>query len=147
MCDPGSATDSKLANESESIEPVGASRRAWNKTRLVLPLVLAAISLASTAYFAWCWQRSRPTIFAEDMSYPRPWPYPDRWLCDLVDWFDARNPTQGDTIKIHGEWPKVRLLVFLALALSFQLLAAAIVLFRRRSWEIRRYSVIPHSQS
>jgi hypothetical protein len=70
------------------------------------------------------------------MSYPRPWPYPDRWLCALVDWFDARNPPEGDVIKIHGERPSVRVAVFFALALSLQLLAPAIVLFRRRLWEI-----------
>ena len=106
--------------------------------RLAPPLVLAAVSVLSTAYFAWCWHRAGPTAFAEDRSFPRPWPYPDRWLCALVDWFDARNPPEGDSLKIHGEWPRVSAVVFLASALSLQLLAPAIVLFRRRLWEIRR---------
>ena len=45
-------------------------------------------------------------MFFDNQSWPRPWPYPDRWLSAVERWFDARNPASPDSIKLHGEFAR-----------------------------------------
>ncbi len=39
--------------------------------------------------------------------WPRGFPYPDRVLYVLAEWFDACYPAPRDVIKLHWEWPRV----------------------------------------
>jgi hypothetical protein len=100
--------------------------------RLFLPSLVAAAGLLGAIYFAWAWHRVSDRVLFEDASWPRPWPYPDRWLSSAERWFDARNPAAPDHIKIHGEFATVRVLNLCALAMSLMLLMAGTAVFKRR---------------
>lgn len=85
-------------------------------------IVVLCLSTLATAYG--CWARKRVTggiIFG--LQAPRALPYPDRTLCSLERWYDARYPASPDGIKIHGEWLLV-ILTINVLILPFLALAA-----------------------
>jgi hypothetical protein len=79
-------------------------------------MILAIPALLGIIYCAWCLHRSSFSIITGDPQWPRPHPYPDQWLFALNDWFDTRNPAPPDSIKLHGEWDRVRATVALVFA-------------------------------
>jgi len=80
-----------------------------------LALILVSVGTIGVPYFAWALHRVSDAVLVGEMSWPLPWPYPDRWLAALNDWYDARSPSPPDTIKLHGEFPRVRVTIGLAL--------------------------------
>jgi hypothetical protein len=94
-------------------------------------LMLTLIGLLSTLYFAWACYRLSDRVLVTDQSWPRPWPYPDRWLSAVEGWLDVRNPPAADNIKLHGEFASLRLLILVPLALSLQALVVIAVMFNR----------------
>jgi len=61
--------------------------------------------LLAGAYFGWALHR----ISSMDDPWPGPWPYPDKGLLKLNDWFDVRFPAPRGCIKLEGEILKVRI--------------------------------------
>lgn len=93
--------------------------------------VLFLVGLLGTIYFAWVWHRLSDRVIVEDRDWPQPWPYPDEWVSDVEQWFDARKPPTDGHIKLHGEFALVRVLTFFAFVLFLQVLIAAAVMHRR----------------
>lgn len=95
-------------------------------------LIFIFIGLLGTLYFAWAWHRVSDRVLVTDPSWPRPWPYPDRWLSAVEQWLDARNPAPRNHIKLHGEFAHLRAMILAPLALSLQALVFSAVIFKRR---------------
>jgi len=81
-----------------------------------LSMILLISTLLGFMYCAWALHRTGFSILMGDPQWPRPWPYPDQGLAALNDWYDARNPPPPDSLKLHGEWDRVRVTVSLVLA-------------------------------
>jgi hypothetical protein len=94
------------------------------RNRLAVILVIPA--LLGVIYFAWSLHRTSFSILIGDPQVPRPCPYPDHWLAALNDWYNARNPPLTDSLKLHGEWDRVRVTVALALASCLWVLVISI---------------------
>jgi hypothetical protein len=71
--------------------------------------ILAITGLGGLLYFGWSYHRVSTKVMITDRSWPRQFPYPDRWLLALNNWYDARYPAPRGTIKLHGELGRVRL--------------------------------------
>jgi hypothetical protein len=106
-------------------------------------LACTLVGLLGTLYFGWTWHRLSERVLVADNNWPRPWPYPDRWLSAVEQWFDARNPAPADNIKIHGEFDRVRFMNLVANALSLEALVVGAVMFKRR----RLKRSVTHSSS
>src|SRR3954452_2483177 len=91
-----------------------------------LSLLLVAIGGIGSLYFAWALHRVSTEVLVGDMAWPRPWPYPDRWLAVLHAWYYARHPAPPDVLKIHGELAQVRGSVGLVLVACLFWLAAGV---------------------
>lgn len=81
-----------------------------------LSIVIIGLGTMGAAYCVWALHRVSPSTLTADSDWPQPWPYPDRGLTALHDWYDARHPAPPGSIKIHGELLRVRLIVWAALA-------------------------------
>jgi hypothetical protein len=92
-----------------------------------LSMILVIPALLGVIYFAWSLHRTSFSILIGDPQVPRPCPYPDQWLAALNDWYNARNPPSSDSLKLHGEWDRVRVTVALALASCLWVLVISIV--------------------
>jgi len=125
-----------------------------------LSMILWIPALLGFLYCAWSLHRTSFSILMGDREWPRPWPYPDQGLAALNDWYDARNLPPPDSLKMHGEWDRVRATVGLILVSCLWVLAVSSVrmgvpvglrhkMEERRIAQIigtRRFSV-PESQS
>ena len=72
--------------------------------RRITGVIAVIVGATVCLYFAWTAHRFSglwPT------DWPQPFPYPDRWLLALNDYYDAKYPVTGPSIKLHGEWPRV----------------------------------------
>lgn len=78
-------------------------------------LVLSSTIVATILVFFASYRCSESVLFDDD-DWPRSWPFPDEALAFLNDWFDRRYPAQGDSLKLHGEFPKVRLVLDLVIS-------------------------------
>jgi hypothetical protein len=78
-------------------------------------MIVTVVCALGAAYLAWAQCRVSESVISDDMGWPRPAPYPDRWLVALNDWYDVRYPVKPGYLKIHGELPRVRLTVGVAL--------------------------------
>ena len=103
-----------------------------------LSMILVIPALLGVIYCAWSLHRASFSILIGDPQWPRPCPYPDQWLAALNDWYDARNPPSPDSLKLHGEWDRVRVTVALALASCFWVLVISIVRVGVPSWLPRK---------
>jgi hypothetical protein len=79
-------------------------------------IALLVVGMVGTLYFAWAFHRASDAVLVSDLSWPRPAPYPDGWILALNHWFDLRHPAPPDSLKLHGEFPRVRLAIGIALA-------------------------------
>ena len=101
--------------------------------RSSLYLTLIFFGLLGTIYSAWSWNRVSERVIVEDRRWPRSWPYPDEWISALEPWFDARNPVVAkDSIKLHGEFGRVRFLIAAGLATCLQVTVAALLTLKSR---------------
>jgi hypothetical protein len=91
-----------------------------------LAIILVALGAGGTLYAAWALHRASDAVLVRDMSWPRPTPYPDGWIAALNGWYDARHPASGDSLKLHGEFPRVRLTIVVILALGLWLLVVGV---------------------
>jgi hypothetical protein len=73
--------------------------------RRVTGILALIIGATVFVYFSWAAQRM-DAAFTEP-QWPRPSPYPDRWLLALNDYYDAKYPVTGPYFKLHGEWSRV----------------------------------------
>lgn len=87
------------------------------RDRLPRGVALAFLVLCASisVYLLWTFHRTCSESWSEG---PRGFPYPDRVLYALNEWFDARHPVTGDAIKLHWEWPRVTYVVGIAMILS-----------------------------
>jgi hypothetical protein len=90
-------------------------------------MILAIPALLGVIYCAWSLHRTSFSILTGDPQWPRPGPYPDQWLVELNDWYDNRNLPPSDSIKLHGEWDRVRVTVALVLASCLWVLVIRVV--------------------
>ena len=90
-------------------------------------MILTIPALLGVIYCAWSLHRTSFSILTGDPQWPRPGPYPDQWLVELNDWYDNRNLPPSDSIKLHGEWDRVRVTVALALASCLWVLLISVV--------------------
>jgi hypothetical protein len=74
--------------------------------RRVIGILAVVIGAAVFLYFAWAAHRIGYDALREP-GWPRPSPYPDRWLLALSDYYDAKYPVTGPYIKLRGELPRV----------------------------------------
>jgi hypothetical protein len=63
---------------------------------------------AAAFYLMWAYSRAR-FDFVHGLDHD--FPYPDRALNALARWFDARHPVPRGSLKMHGEWPRVTVLL------------------------------------
>lgn len=96
-------------------------------------IIMVLVGGIAAPYLGWAMHRASLSVIASDMSWPRPWLYPDGWLAGLAAWYDARNPAPADTIKIHGELPRVGATMALCFVAGVWFLALGI-----RGLQIRR---------
>jgi hypothetical protein len=71
--------------------------------RPLLGSLVVAWGLAAGSYLLWCQHRVSGTVLMGDRAWPRPAPYPDRWLARLYDQLEAENPVPPGVIKFEGE--------------------------------------------
>jgi hypothetical protein len=89
-------------------------------TRYLLILFLL-ISSVSLCYLLWAYKR---TIYGECfISGPREWPYPDKVLLELNNWYDIRYPASPNSFKIHGEIPRVIITIEIFIGSFFVIVA------------------------
>lgn len=75
----------------------------------ILVITLFCLSLAATLYSSWALYRISSMVLFETDGVARDFPYPDRLIIWLNDWYDARYPVAPGEIKIEGELPRVHL--------------------------------------
>ena len=83
------------------------------------------VGILGLLYFGWAQHRMGPAGML-DKEWPRAWPYPDSWLNDLHDWFDARYPAAPDCLKLHGEIFRVRLTLWAIIGICSTIVLASI---------------------
>ncbi len=91
-----------------------------------LALILVAVGAVGSLYAAWSLHRAGDEVLMQDMSWPRAFPYPDGWIADLNRWYDARYPAPPGSLKLHGEFLRVRLTIGVALAIGVLLLGIGV---------------------
>ena len=110
------------------LRPAVPSRKRATTSAIILSLLLMGV--LSTGYLGWARYRISDCVIVNDgENMPRPWPYPDRWLLDLHDWLDVRNPVPPDIIKWHGELDRLQLILDFAVAASALLSSACLMPF------------------
>lgn len=91
-----------------------------------LAVILVAFGVVGSCYCAWALHRISDEVLFNDVDWPRSWPYPDRGLAALHAWYDAAYPAPRDSLKLHGELPRVQLTVQGTLAFSLLVLVAGV---------------------
>lgn len=87
----------------------------------------------------WAFQRLTADAMVSDArAWPRPFPYPDRWLWRLNDYYDARYPAPRGAIKLHGEIARVQLTVLVGAAF-FILIALIGSISLAKQWREKRW--------
>jgi hypothetical protein len=83
----------------------------------ILSLFLALGSWLLACYFGWSMHRISGEVLLEEArnsnpNWPRPRPYPDKWLLQWNDQLVAEDPGAPGGIRMHGElaWMKMKLL-------------------------------------
>lgn len=77
--------------------------------RMAVSGLFVVVFLAS-AYLAWGRYRAiAMTMYVQRL--PHRFPYPDGAINALERWFDARRPVPPGTLKLHGEYPRVGLVL------------------------------------
>jgi hypothetical protein len=74
--------------------------------RRVTGILAVIIGITVFCYSTWAAHRIGPEAL-EEPEWPRPMPYPDRWLSALLDYYEAKYPVTGPYVKLHGEFPRV----------------------------------------
>ncbi len=121
----------------ESLRHTNRKAHIMTFIRLVrhrLPIILLIIALLGFMYCAWSLHRTSFSVLMGDPRWPRPWPYPDQGLSTLNDWYDARNPPTTDSLKLHGEWNRVRATVSLVLVFCIWVLVISILRIGIPGW-------------
>ena len=67
---------------------------------------LLLVALIAISFYVF-WARYRWHVVWFDLSFPRPWPWPDQLLMNYRDWLDARNPLPPGYLKIYDEYCRV----------------------------------------
>ena len=84
---------------------------------------VAVIGLLGMLYFGWAFERTNGQTLVEDMGHwPRSFPYPDRWISDLDQHYDHLYPAPPGTIKLDGEFRRVRITILAMAAVCVGLL-------------------------
>src|SRR5262245_654160 len=91
-----------------------------------LSILMVAVGGIGSLYFTWALSRTTHPVVSFGLARPRPWPYPDPWLCALAAWYDARHPAPPNVIKIHGDLSRVRVSVGLMVVACVFWLAAGV---------------------
>lgn len=73
--------------------------------RRVVGMLAVIVGAAVFLYATWAAERLSLDAFRQG-GWPRPFPYPDRWLLALNNYYDRKYPAAG-FIKIHGELGRV----------------------------------------
>jgi hypothetical protein len=138
-------------------QPPGTPGRPWRTSGTVLTLfvLLTFAGGLGTLSFAWALHRISARVLVHDDAWPRPAPYPDRWLMELNDWYDRRYPAPPNMLKIHGEIGRVQLTLLAGLVPSLLMfLVGAVplgrnVLIRGSAWLSgpRKGADLPRSRS
>jgi hypothetical protein len=112
-----------------------------------LCVVLAIAGAFGLLYFTWSWHRISNDVFIADHQWPRRFPYPDRGLLALNNWFDSQYPAPWGAIKLHGEIARVRGSLLVAIGCTVLLfLTGMLPLARRWHCDSRRthgFEVVP----
>jgi hypothetical protein len=74
------------------------SRFHWPGVAGWIALCGGALPLIVTLFIYHRW------VHAFDTDWPRPFPYPDRLLLAIHDWWDRLHPAADGAIKLHGEY-------------------------------------------
>jgi hypothetical protein len=95
--------------------------------------ILVVMSLLASGYLAWALHVIDRTLILRQ-AYA--WGHPCRWIIPLNDHYDAKYPAPRGSVKMHGELPRIRAQIMLAISgtLAVAALAAtpsAIRLLRR----------------
>jgi hypothetical protein len=112
--------------------------------RRIVGMIAVIVGGTVFVYFAWTAHRFSD-LWPTD--WPQPFPYADRWLLALNDYYDAKYPVTGPYIKIHGEWPRVMrdvsyamwaggIICALGLALLLSPMVRRVVQSRKRGFEV-----------
>jgi hypothetical protein len=72
--------------------------------RQLLGALVVVWGLTGSTYLAWCQHRVSFPVLMHDSAWPRPSPYPDRWLARWYDRINAANPVPPGHVKMEGEW-------------------------------------------
>ena len=64
--------------------------------------------IVASVYSYWALDRVSERVFVLEDDWPRPWPYPDPWLSRFERWLDQRYLVARGSIKLHGEFSRVR---------------------------------------
>jgi len=75
----------------------------WPSLTGWIALCVASLPLIVTWFIRHRW------VHAFDVDWPRPFPYPDRLLLEIHDWWDRLHPAADGLIKVHGEYHSVLL--------------------------------------
>jgi hypothetical protein len=74
------------------------------------------IGLLMVCYLNWALHRSSLNSFAS--GWPRPWPYPDRWLASWEHQMDLAHPSPLGLLKLDGEWQRQWIYLYCAIGVS-----------------------------
>lgn len=106
--------------------------------RIVLTVVFV-LAMLSLCYLGFAWHRVGP--YADlDPKFPRLFPYPDTFLLQLNNWYDAKDPAPPGCMKLESEWPRVWHTLSVGMTVSgIVCFACAILMFIGwvRRWRIR----------
>jgi hypothetical protein len=114
--------------------------------RTVATRIIAMIFLACACYFAWASYRWDLWDIAHDRSWPHALPYPYQWLMAREHSWDLAKPAAPGTIKMTGEFARVRnetrlATVLCATAGAFCSLPTVLQLVRRFSSKRRGFQM------
>src|SRR5258708_37609 len=69
--------------------------------------VLVFTCVPTGAYLYWCSYRVSWAAFVSDRNWPRPWPFPDKWLLRWEQRLNRARPAPPGSVKIEGEFPAI----------------------------------------
>jgi hypothetical protein len=90
-------------------------------------LALISVGLLGTICSASALHRVSDRVIIADPGWPRARPFPDQGLAAAEQWLSDRNPPDPDSVKLHGEFARVRALLLVPLVLAVQSLIAGVL--------------------